>query len=133
MGQSAPNPAATTAPLSAPTREDPITSALRRDNARRVTSVFSSLVLDKARPDLTTRQTAILALVVAAPGEETVKRMAAALDVHKPAVTRGLDRLEELGLAKRSTSTTDRRVCLARPTAEGVAWITAAAALIRGA
>jgi DNA-binding MarR family transcriptional regulator len=52
-------------------------------------------------------------------GPHTVRGLAARLDVSKPAITRSLDRLAELGLAKRSPDPRDRRSVLVTRTRKG--------------
>lgn len=62
------------------------------------------------RDDLVTcRQLAILFTVRANPGLST-GGLAGALGVHKPVVTRGIDRLTALGLVRRSVDEADRRL-----------------------
>ena len=51
--------------------------------------------------DLTTRQLAILAVVMNAPQPPRVRELALALHVQKPVVTRSLDTLMKLGLVER--------------------------------
>lgn len=71
-------------------------------------------------PELTLRQLAILDL--SACGEErktTVKGMAASLNVSKPAVTRGADRLAALGFIRRRTLE-DRRIVAIEATEKGL-------------
>lgn len=58
--------------------------------------------------DMTCRQIAVLLMISAHPGN-SVKQLAAALDLSKPAVTRANDKLVELGLITRTTSKLDRR------------------------
>ncbi|MSO70630.1 MAG: MarR family transcriptional regulator [Alphaproteobacteria bacterium] len=60
-------------------------------------------------PDLTSRQLALLLTVFMAPGPHTVRALAETLRLPKPAVTRALDRLEELKFLKRRRDASDRR------------------------
>jgi DNA-binding MarR family transcriptional regulator len=75
-------------------------------------------------PDLTARQLAIFLKIYLEPGtEQTVRGLAAALNVSKPAITRALDRLEAFNLAKRATDPKDRRSVIARRTTTGSAYL----------
>ena len=75
-------------------------------------------------PDLTARQLAIFLKIYLEPGtEHTVRGLAAALNVSKPAITRALDRLEELASARRATDPNDRRSVIARRTTTGSAYL----------
>lgn len=69
--------------------------------------------------DLSCRHVATLALIVAQPGI-SVREIAAALDVPKPAVTRALDALADEGLITRTTPASDRRLVSLHPTPRGV-------------
>ena len=70
-------------------------------------------------PDLSSRQMAILLTVYLTPSPHTVRGLAQALNISKPAVTRALDRLGELGLLKRRPDETDRRSVLVQRTVKG--------------
>jgi DNA-binding MarR family transcriptional regulator len=63
-------------------------------------------------PDLSARQLAMLLIVGIIPGMHTVRGLAAQLNISKPAVSRSLDRLCELGLAAREPDLRDRRSVL---------------------
>ena len=52
-------------------------------------------------------------------GPHTVRGLAAALNVSKPAITRALDRLGELDLARRKVDPADRRSVLVQRTVKG--------------
>lgn len=70
-------------------------------------------------PDLTTRQFALLLQVYLAPPPHTVRGLAEALNMSKPAVTRALDRLGGLGYLRRRTDAADRRSVLIQRTVKG--------------
>ena len=72
-----------------------------------------------AGPDLSARQLAIVLTVYLTPPPHTVRGLAALLKISKPAVTRALDRLGMLGLARRRRDTTDRRSVLVQRTVKG--------------
>ena len=75
-------------------------------------------------PDLTARQLAVFLKVYLEPGiEHTVRGLAADLNVSKPAITRALDRLEELDFTKREEDRLDRRSVIARRTTTGSAYL----------
>jgi DNA-binding MarR family transcriptional regulator len=70
-------------------------------------------------PDLSARQFGLMLVCYLEEGPHTVRGLAARLDVSKPAVTRSLDRLEELGMARRGPDPRDRRSVLVLPTRRG--------------
>lgn len=70
-------------------------------------------------PDLSARQMALLLTVYLTTPPHTVRGLAQTLNISKPAVTRALDRLSELGLIKRKTDDADRRSVLVQRTVKG--------------
>ena len=75
-------------------------------------------------PDLTARQLAIFLKIYLEPGtEQTVRGLASALNVSKPAITRALDRLEAFNLARREADRNDGRSVIARRTTTGSAYL----------
>ena len=62
---------------------------------------------------------ALLLTVYLTPQPHTVRGLAASLNVSKPAITRALDRLTELGMIKRKVDETDRRSVLVQRTVKG--------------
>ena len=70
-------------------------------------------------PDLSARQLALLLTVYLTPAPHTVRGLAAELRVSKPAITRAVDRLSLLGLARRKIDETDRRNVLIQRTIKG--------------
>ena len=74
-------------------------------------------------PDLSARQMAILLTVFMVPGSHTVRGLAVELNVSKPAVTRALDRLSELGYVRRVRDPADRRSVLVRRTVKGSVYL----------
>jgi DNA-binding MarR family transcriptional regulator len=74
-------------------------------------------------PDLTNRQLAVFLKIYLEPSaDHTVRGLAAVLNVSKPAITRALDRLEELDFTKREQDRLDRRSVIARRTPAGSAY-----------
>ena len=74
-------------------------------------------------PDLSARQLAVLLTVYLSEGPHTVRGLAADLNVSKPAITRALDRLGELDLARRKVDPADRRSVLVQRTAKGTTFL----------
>lgn len=70
-------------------------------------------------PDLSARQMALLLTVYLTPPPHTVRGLAAELNVSKPAVTRAIDRLSELGMIRRKPDENDRRSVLLQRTVKG--------------
>ncbi len=85
------------------------------------------------QPDLSTRQMAILLIVYTEPGPHTVRGLAAALAISKPAVTRALDRLGQLDFVRRKTDENDRRSVLVQRTVKGSVFLSDYAGLIGAA
>ncbi|GBQ71765.1 MarR family transcriptional regulator [Ameyamaea chiangmaiensis NBRC 103196] len=88
------------------TLRDTIVSTVRRDG-----------------PDLSARQLAVFLTCYLEDGAHTVRGLAAALNVSKPAITRALDRLGELDLARRKVDPMDRRSVLVQRTLKGAAML----------
>jgi DNA-binding MarR family transcriptional regulator len=70
-------------------------------------------------PDLSARQMALLLSVYLTPPPHTVRGLAELLNVSKPAITRAVNRLSELGLVRRKTDDDDRRSVLIQRTVRG--------------
>ena len=63
-------------------------------------------------PDLTARQLGVMLTCYTEAEPQTVRGLAAQLEVSKPAITRALDRLSEFELVRRKTDPMDRRSVL---------------------
>ncbi len=74
-------------------------------------------------PDLSARQFGILLICYLDEGPHTVRGLAAALEISKPAITRSLDRLVELNMARRGPDARDGRSVLVLRTQEGTAFM----------
>ena len=74
-------------------------------------------------PDLSARQLGVFLTCYLQDGAHTVRGLAAALNVSKPAITRALDRLGELDLARRKVDPMDRRSVLVQRTLKGSAFL----------
>ena len=70
-------------------------------------------------PDLSARQMAMLLTVYLTPPPHTVRGLSSQLKVSKPAVTRAIDRMTELGLVRRKPDENDRRSVLIQRTVKG--------------
>jgi len=73
--------------------------------------------------DLSSRQLGVLLTCYLRDGGHTVRGLAAELNVSKPAITRALDRLGELDLARRKVDPLDRRSVLVQRTPKGSAFL----------
>ncbi|WP_445679544.1 MarR family transcriptional regulator [Radicibacter daui] len=74
-------------------------------------------------PDLSARQFAVMLIVYIEPPPHTVRGLAAKLNVSKPAITRALDRLSQLGFLKRKRDEEDRRNVLVQRTVKGSVYL----------
>src|SRR6202008_718492 len=73
--------------------------------------------------DLSARQLGVFLTCYLRDGGHTVRGLAAELNVSKPAITRALDRLGELDLARRKVDPMDRRSVLVQRTLKGTAFL----------
>lgn len=80
-------------------------------------AIVSSVRLDA--PDLSARQMALLLSVYLSPPPHTVRGLSRILNVSKPAITRAVNRLSELGMVRRKTDDSDRRSVLIQRTVKG--------------
>ena len=74
-------------------------------------------------PDLSARQLAVFLTCYLDESGHTVRGLASSLNVSKPAITRALDRLGELDLARRKVDPLDRRSVLVQRTPKGAAYL----------
>ena len=74
-------------------------------------------------PDLSARQLGVFLTCYLKEGGHTVRGLAADMNVSKPAITRALDRLGELDLARRKVDPMDRRSVLVQRTLKGTAFL----------
>jgi len=81
-------------------------------------------------PDLSARQLALLLSVYLGQGPHTVRGLAHALNISKPAVSRALDRLGELSYIRRERDDLDRRNVLVQRTQPGADFLTFYADLV---
>ncbi|HEX3351100.1 MAG TPA: MarR family transcriptional regulator [Acetobacteraceae bacterium] len=103
------------------------------NTADRLTEILRDTIVGTVRrdgPDLSARQFAVMLICYLDSGPHTVRGLAAQLDISKPAVTRSLDRLEELALARRIVDPADRRSVLIQRTREGTSYMSAVRSLL---
>lgn len=74
-------------------------------------------------PDLSARQMALILSVYLGDGPHTVRGLAQVLRISKPAVSRALDRLGELGYVRRQRDDLDRRNVLVQRTSTGAQFL----------
>jgi DNA-binding MarR family transcriptional regulator len=74
-------------------------------------------------PDLSARQLAVFLTCYLESEAQTVRGLAAKLNVSKPAITRALDRLSEFDLVRRKTDPLDRRSVLVQRTMAGAGFV----------
>lgn len=84
-------------------------------------------------PDLSARQLAVLLTVYKTDPPHTIRGLAAALNVAKPAITRAVDRLGRLGLVRRRRDEADRRNVLLQRTVRGAVFLSEFGDIIAGA
>ena len=71
-------------------------------------------------PDLTSRQLGVLLVCSLSDESQTVRGLAEKLKIPKPSISRALDRLTELGLARRRPDPLDQRSIFVQVTAKGL-------------
>jgi DNA-binding MarR family transcriptional regulator len=88
--------------------------------------IFRDTILSLVRrdgPDLSARQMAVLLTCYTPDAPHTVRGLALALNVSKPAITRALDRLSEFEFVRRKVDPADRRSVLVQRTPKGAAYV----------
>jgi len=100
---------------------DPLPSSGNLEPSHRVEAlrdIFVALVrLDG--PDLSARELGVFLTCYLRDGVHTLHDLAADLNVSKPVITRALDRLGELDLARRKVDPMDRRIVVVQRTLKG--------------
>jgi len=84
-------------------------------------------------PDLSSRQMALMLTAYLEEGPHTVRGLASYLNISKPAISRALDRLGELGFVKRRRDEKDKRNVLVQRTVKGSIFLVDFAASIQTA
>ena len=92
---------------------------------RRVDALRQTIVAFVRRdgPDLSARQMGVFLTSYLEAEAQTVRGLAANLNVSKPAITRALDRLSEFDLVRRKTDPLDRRSVLVQRTMAGAGFL----------
>ena len=100
----------------------------------RVLDIWRNVLVGSVRsenPDLSARQMALLMTVYLRDIPHTVRSLARELNISKPAVSRALDRLGELGYVKRKRDEADRRSVLVQRTVKGSVYLSEFADMVR--
>ncbi len=100
--------------------------AIPNASADQLVGVMRDTIVSLVRrdgPDLSARQLGVFLTCYLRDGAHTVRGLAADLNVSKPAITRALDRLGELDLARRKVDPLDRRSVLVQRTPKGAAFL----------
>jgi DNA-binding MarR family transcriptional regulator len=95
------------------------------ENIDGLTGILRTAIVELVRrdgPDLSARQLGVFLTAYLESEAQTVRGLAKALNVSKPAITRALDRLSEFDLVRRKTDPLDRRSVLVQRTATGMAF-----------
>src|SRR5271167_2413407 len=96
------------------------------DSGDGLAGILRSTIVDLVRrdgPDLSARQLGVFLTCYLESEAQTVRGLAAKLNVAKPAITRALDRLSAFDLVRRNIDSLDRRSVLAQRTATGMAFL----------
>jgi DNA-binding MarR family transcriptional regulator len=96
------------------------------DVSHRLTGILHTTIAELVRSDgrdLSMRQFGVFLTCYLESEAQTVRGLAAKLGIHKPAVTRALDRLEEFELTRRKPDPRDRRSILVQRTATGMKFL----------
>jgi DNA-binding MarR family transcriptional regulator len=104
--------------------------ALRQEQSLELWRRTLAASVRREAPDLTSRQMAMLLTVYMGTPPHTVRGLAADLNVPKPAITRALDRLAELGFIRRAVDDSDRRSIFVQRTVKGAVFLSEFADLI---
>src|SRR6202142_487341 len=100
--------------------------AVASSNTDQLIGVLRDTVVGLVRRDgvdLSSRQLGVFLTCYLRDGGHTVRGLAAELNVSKPAITRALDRLGELDLARRKVDPLDRRSVLVQRTPKGSSFL----------
>lgn len=96
---------------------------MRRHEALLLWREALTLSVRSDAPDLSARQMAALLIVYTTAEAQTVRGLAAALRIPKPAVTRALAELEKLGLARKKREERDKRSIIVQRTVKGAVFL----------
>ncbi len=99
---------------------------MQENTALEALGFWRSVTLESVRreaPDLTARQMALLLTVYLVEAPHTVRGLASQLKASKPAITRALDTLGQMGLVKRKRDEADKRNVLVQRTVQGSVYL----------
>ncbi len=99
---------------------------MSQNTALEVLGFWRSVTLETVRrdaPDLTARQMALLLTVYLTDAPHTVRGLAGQLKASKPAITRALDTLSQMGFVKRKRDDADKRNVLVQRTVSGSVYL----------
>lgn len=99
---------------------------MSQNTALEVLGFWRSVTLETVRrdaPDLTARQMALLLTVYLTEAPHTVRGLAGQLKASKPAITRALDTLSQMGFVKRKRDEADKRNVLVQRTVAGSVYL----------
>jgi DNA-binding MarR family transcriptional regulator len=101
---------------------DPMSADVAEKRIHALRQTVATLVR-RDGPDLSARQMAVFLTSYLEDESQTVRGLAANLNVSKPAITRALDRLTEFDLVRRKTDPLDRRSILVQRTMAGAGFL----------
>lgn len=107
----------------------PPSLAVRQEALGLWQAVLLAMLREKL-PDLSTRQLSVLLQVGCEAPPHTVRGLAAVLTISKPAVSRALDHLADLGFVQRHRDSADRRNVLVTLRPDGAVFLQGLARLI---
>jgi DNA-binding MarR family transcriptional regulator len=93
----------------------------------------NTLALSRMPVDLSTRQTTVLLHIYLQNEPHSIKGLAEALDISKPAICRTIDTLEASKLVKRNIDKNDRRNVFISRTPKGISYLSEFANIIMSA
>ncbi len=109
-------------------------STTSNETADGLTGILRNAMVELVRrdgADLSARQLSVFLTCYLEQEAQTVRGLAARLNVSKPAITRALDRLTEFDLLKRKDDPTDRRSVLVQRTPGGTAFLREIRSILR--
>jgi DNA-binding MarR family transcriptional regulator len=117
--------------VSLPKRPEPqMPVYLNQDDALAIWRDALSASVRSDGPDLSSRQMAILMTVYTQSPPHTVRGLSDSLNISKPAISRALDRLGQLGFVRRRRDDYDRRSVQVQRTVKGAVFLSEFADLV---
>jgi DNA-binding MarR family transcriptional regulator len=111
-------------------------STSANETAESLVGILRNTIVELVRregADLSARQMGVFLTCYLDPEAQTVRGLAARLNVSKPAITRALDRLTEFDLVARKADPADRRSVLVQRTPGGNAFLREVRSILRTA